>query len=314
MRRIAVRLVQLLLTVLVTLFILDRVGVGIDSLREIDPAAWRPEPLALLAATAVLVLGYLLSALLWGRMVRELGGPALGGWTVTRIYLVSNLGRYLPGKVWALAGIALMARKAGVPAPVAAGAAVLGQGVALAGASLVGALAFLGAEGRVRWIGLLLLLGVAAALAASVMGPVFRWLVERAYRLVRETPPPGLVSDRSFGLRWVALYALNWGVYAAAFWGLARSLRVDIGLLEAAPAFAAAYVLGFAALFAPAGIGIREGFLVAFLQPVAGSQALALAVVSRLWTTAVEVLPAAALALSGPRPAPVVGPEGEGGT
>lgn len=298
-RRVAVRLGQILLTAVVTLFILDRVGVGMTSLRELDPASWRPDAVPFLVASLLLAGGYLLSALLWGRMVRELGGPALDLRTAGRIYLVSNLGRYLPGKVWALAGMALMARREGVSAPVAAGAAVLGQGVALAGACLVGALAFVGTEGRVRWLGLLLLGGVAAALVASLVPPLFRRLVAGAYRVVREVPPGTLGQDRTFGPRWVALYALNWAVYAGAFWVLALSLRIDVTLMEAAPAFAAAYVLGFAALFAPAGIGVREGFLVAFLQPVAGPQAVALAVLSRLWTTAVEVIPAGILAATG---------------
>lgn len=300
MRRVAIRLGQLLLTVTVTLFILERVGVSLDSLRSMEPGSWRPDLLALAGASIVLAGGYLLSALLWGRMVRELGGPRLGILTALRIYLVSNLGRYVPGKVWALAGMTLLARREGVSAPVAAGAAVLGQGVALAGACVVGALAFLGAEGRVRWIGLVLLSGVVVALVASIIRPLFAWLVGLAYRIARETPPAALRGDRSFGLRWVSLYALNWAVYAASFWGLARSLRIEIGLIEAGAAFAAAYVLGFVAVFAPAGIGIREGFLVAFLQPVAGPGALALAVVSRVWTTAVEVVPAGVLALTVP--------------
>lgn len=302
MRRVTVRLIQLLLTVTVTLFILERVGVGMESLRSMDPTHWRPDPLVLAAASMVLAAGYLLSALLWGRMVRELGGPHLGVLSASRIYMVSNLGRYVPGKVWALAGMTLLARREGVSAPVAAGAAILGQGVALAGACVVGALAFLGADGRVRWLGMVLLAGVALALLASVTRPLFGRMVHLAYRLARETPPTALGADRSFGVRWVGLYALNWAVYAASFWGLARSLRIDVGLMEAAPAFAAAYVLGFVAVFAPAGIGIREGFLVAFLQPVAGPAALALAVVSRIWTTAVEVVPAGVLALTAPLP------------
>jgi glycosyltransferase 2 family protein len=311
-RRVLLRLGQLLLTAVVTLFILERVGVGLDSLRSMDPGSWRPEPLALAAASLVLAGGYLVSALLWGRMVQELGGPRLGVLAAARIYLVSNLGRYVPGKVWALAGMTLLARREGVAAPVAAGAAILGQGVALAGACVVGALAFLEAEGRVRWVGLALLAGVTLALLASAIPPLFGRLVGFAYRLARQIPPTALEADRSFGIRWVALYALNWALYAASFWGLARSLRIDVSLMEAAPAFAAAYVLGFVAVFAPAGIGIREGFLVAFLQPVAGPGALVLAVVSRIWTTAVEVVPAGVLALTAPvTPRPPVNGEEE---
>lgn len=298
-------------TGVVTLFIFQRLGVGLEGLRGLDPAVWRPDPIPFLGASLVLGLGYLGSALLWGRMVEELGGPSLGAFTSVRIYMVSNLGRYVPGKLWQIAGVAILARRVGVSPAISAGAAVLGQGVALAGASVVGSLAFAGAEGRVRWLGMALLLGVVLFLVLTGVPAFFRRVVRLAYRLVREVPPEGLDARRTFGIRWLGLYAANWAVYALAFWGLARSLRMDIHPLEAAPAFAAAYVLGYVALFAPAGVGIREGFLVAFLQPVVGTGALVLALVARLWTTLVEVAPAAALALAGPG-ATVSGPTGEG--
>jgi uncharacterized membrane protein YbhN (UPF0104 family) len=48
-------------------------------------------------------------------------------------------------------------------------------------------------------------------------------------------------------------------------------------------------------IFAPAGVGVREGFLVAFLTPFFGAGPSAvLALVARVWTTLVELLPAAA--------------------
>jgi hypothetical protein len=63
-----------------------------------------------------------------------------------------------------------------------------------------------------------------------------------------------------------------------------------------ASAFAASYVLGYAMIFAPAGLGPREGFLIAFLTPhVGAASAGVLAVVARLWTTLVELVPAGAL-------------------
>jgi uncharacterized membrane protein YbhN (UPF0104 family) len=90
---------------------------------------------------------------------------------------------------------------------------------------------------------------------------------------------------------------MNWGLYATAFWLLYMGLVGFQPFLYVAPAFAAAYVGGYIVLFAPAGLGVREVLLGAFLAPVlAAEPALALAVVARLWTTVVEVLPAAVMA------------------
>ena len=49
-------------------------------------------------------------------------------------------------------------------------------------------------------------------------------------------------------------------------------------------------------MFAPAGAGIREGVLIFFLGPMLGAGAAVVAIIARLWTTAVELLPALPLA------------------
>jgi uncharacterized membrane protein YbhN (UPF0104 family) len=299
-RRFWKRLAQAAATVVVTVFIFRQVGVTWQSVTTLNPERWTPHPLWLTLSVATLGFGYVVSGLLWGRMGRELGGPTLSARRSTGIYMTANLGRYVPGKVWQIVGLTLLARDAAVPPALAAGAAVLGQVTALAGASLVGSVALLRPP-----------LGAAAALAGAwtaavlvvvAVPQVFGRVLAMASRVagpeaaVVEAPSP------SFGIRWVGLYAANWILYALAFWALARSFGLPGGPITVGSSFAAAYVLGYLALFAPAGIGIREGFLVAFLDPIMGARAVGLAIVARLWTTAVEVVTALA-AGSGTRPA-----------
>lgn len=296
-RRWAVRLLQLALTVAVTWFILDRVGLTLEDVAGLDRARWTPRWGPLAASVAVLMLGYVVSALLWGVMVRDLGGPKLAAGTAFRVFFVANLGRYIPGKVWQIAGLALLARRYGVSGPLATGAAVLGQAFAVAGATVVGLAAFFsGTPELQRWGGVAV--GVVVVVVALFAVPAFlRRLMGLWFRLARRPVPEGLDPGPFFGIRWVVLYALNWVIYAGAFWLLVVSFDVPGGLLLVGPAFAAAYVLGYLMIFAPAGIGVREGFLVAFLEPAMGvGPGTALAVVSRLWATVVEVVPAAVVA------------------
>jgi uncharacterized membrane protein YbhN (UPF0104 family) len=290
---------QIALTVLVTWFIVDRLGPGILELSEtaivIEPS-WG----TIAASCLVLAAGYLASGWIWGRMVRDLGGPQLSFADAVRIYMVSNLGRYVPGKLWQIAGMAMLARARGVSAPVATAAAVIGQAVALAGATLVGLLVVLsGSSALAGWTPWMA--GGAALVVALVAIPAFfRPLVRLWLRLVPGDAPKDVPVGPLEGLRWLALYTLNWGGYALAFWLLVRGMFGSGELILVGPAFAAAYVLGYLALFAPAGIGVREGFLVAFLTPTLGAGGAALAAVtSRVWTTVVEVIPAAAFWLGG---------------
>ena len=78
---------------------------------------------------------------------------------------------------------------------------------------------------------------------------------------------------------------------------VANSFAAAASRLTSAPAsaFAAAYVVGYVILFAPAGLGVREGVLVFMLSPHLGAgTAGAVAAIARLWTTLVEIVPAAA--------------------
>lgn len=275
---------------------MDRVGLSMGELRALDASVWTPAPLWFLASCLLLLVGYLVSAALWGRMVEDLGGPAMPVADSVRLFMVANLGRYLPGKVWQIAGLAVLASRRGVPKATATGAALMGQALALVAATLVGVGALLGGPADVRRWGLPGAAVVVLGTLVFLLPPVFRWSMALWFRLARQDPPPGLGSVHA--VRWLALFTANWALYAFSFWVLAVSFGHTGNVIPVASAFAAAYVLGYLALFAPAGVGVREGFLVVFLAPYLGvGPAGALAVVARLWTTVVELIPAATFGL-----------------
>ncbi|HSR42666.1 MAG TPA: lysylphosphatidylglycerol synthase domain-containing protein, partial [Longimicrobiales bacterium] len=299
-RRWGIRVLQLFLTGVVTWFIVDRVGLTAGDLGDLDRRWLRPSWGLFAGASGVLLAGFGASALLWERMVRELGGPRLGPLEACRIYFTSNLGRYVPGKVWQMAGLAYLASRAGVRASRATAAAILGQASSIGGATLLGAWALAGSARPLGGWGPWLAGGITALLLVGTLPPLFRPMIGLWLRLGRDADPGEVEAGPLFGLRWILLFAGNWILYAASFALLARSFGVPGGAVELGASFAAAYVLGYLMVFAPAGIGVREGFLVAFLLPVTGAgPAAALAVVARLWMTVLELVPAVALAGAG---------------
>lgn len=273
-----------------TWFIVDRVGLSFAELGTVD---WRPDLLLLGASCLLLLLGYFLSAALWGRIVVDLGGPALPTMESVRMFMVANLGRYLPGKLWQIAGLAALARGRGIPAGTATAAAVLGQGMALVAATLVGLGALVGGPPEIRHWGLPGAMVVVAVTGVGLVPAVFRRATSLWFRMARQEAPPSLGSVHA--VRWLGLYVANWALYAFSFWLLAASFGYRAGMIPVGSAFAAAYVLGYIMVFAPAGVGVREGFLVAFLTPFFGAGAsAALALIARVWTTLLELVPAAA--------------------
>ena len=254
---------------------------------------WTPDPWLLLVSCVLLFGGYVLSAAMWGRIVADLGGPRIPTPRAVRIFMIANLGRYVPGKVWQIAGLAVLARREGVSGGAATAAAVAGQGVAIVAASAVGVGALLVGPDAFRAWSLPVAVALVAGVGVGLLPPVFRWVTGAWFRVAREVRPDALTSRRATG--WLVLYTLNWILYAVAFWVLVLSLDLDAALVPVASSFAAAYVMGYVMIFAPAGVGVREGVLVALLTPHLGAgPSGAVAIVARLWTTVVEVGPAAA--------------------
>src|SRR5207245_1768083 len=190
----------------------------------------------------------------------------LGFAAAARTWSLANLGRYVPGKVWSVAGLVVLAQRAGVqPGPAAASAFVI-QAVSLGSGVAVGAAGAPHGAPPLR-------LG-AAGLAAVVTIGALAWRPTAAWlgRLVKATPPLEPLA-LSAVLASTLLTILSWWTYGAAFWMLARGLvpGTPLPLMSAVAAFTLGYVLGLLALFAPGGVGVRELVLIGLLAPFLGS-------------------------------------------
>ena len=79
-----------------------------------------------IAASSLVVLAtYALLIQLW-RILMAGGGVSLPFWRAARIWCVSNLWKYVPGKIWSIGAMSAMAHREQVPAATAAGASILG--------------------------------------------------------------------------------------------------------------------------------------------------------------------------------------------
>jgi hypothetical protein len=257
-----------------------------------QPLDWSVEPGWLILSAVVVWLMYALLIAAW-RVMLTAWGRGLDFWSAARIWTVSSLGKYLPGKVWAVAGMAVMAQRAGVGAGPATASAVILQVLAIGTGAAVAALtgwsslrnAYPGARG-----------GLAVLLALSLLAAVVLLRPESVRKVVRLAAPdaavgplPPPVGSVAFGL---AANTIAWLGYGVALWLLARGLLPGSGLslLRAIAVFTASYLAGFLALFAPGGIGVREGVFILMLQgPIGIGAATALAIASRLLLTVTEL-------------------------
>ena len=135
-RRI-IRVLQWLLGLAIVGLAIRSLARNWDELRA-QPLEWSVEPGWILLSAVVVWLMYALLIAAWRRMLTA-WGRGLDIWSAARIWTVSSLGKYLPGKVWAVAGMAVMAQRAGIGAGPATGSAVILQLLAIGtGAAVVG--------------------------------------------------------------------------------------------------------------------------------------------------------------------------------
>jgi hypothetical protein len=242
-------------------------------------------------ATAIVLLTYLLLIDTWRKLLAGWGGYLPFG-TASRIWFISNLGKYLPGKVWSIAAMSVMAREEAVSPVAAAGSSILIQLITIA--TGIGLALFMGVRAIDQPV-LAIVVGTilgAAIISLPVTLPRLALIAAALTGRVIEMPP----LATSTLLFTVARSLLSWLAYGVAFQLFVRGvLGSAAGATSSYIAvYAASYILGFLALFAPGGVIVRESALVAGMVRLglaSQADAFAVAVASRLWLTVVELLP-----------------------
>lgn len=196
------------------------------------------------------------------------------------VFFLAQLGKYVPGSVWAFAAQVELARDYGVPRARGAAATVLAVVITLVVNLVIAAvtLPFVSVDAAHQWWWAL----AAAPLLLAMLHP---WILNRCVRGVTIAPTAVGTGVLASFAAWIPL-----GTHIAV-------LTMGVGVEPArafpiaAGSYALAWTLGVVLVVAPAGIGVREAVLVVGLSPVLGpGAALVVASLSRLVTTAADVV------------------------
>ena len=238
----------------------------------------------------------------WQRLLTDCGVRIPFSQTL-RIYLVSGLGRYLPGgKAWQMGIVGVMAAERGLHAGTLAATSLV-QGIV---GVIVGALLLFATGGaamglRAPWIALPI-----AGLAGLVLAPAILRQFPRARSAIVDRWPSvaALTGGTMWSLIWTA--GASWLGWGLGLYALARAVLDEpgsaVGLYVAA--WIGPFIAGLLAVVAPAGIGVRDAAMTALLTTagVSPGGSVLLAVIARVWGTVVEVAPAVVALLLRRRP------------
>lgn len=210
-------------------------------------------------------------------------GVNLPMWRVVAVIWVSSLGRYIPGKVAVVAGSMAMLMKMGARFSVAGAALVLSTGIMIL-IGMIGSIpVFFSPAMRERlpsaWIFALMVAGMAII---CLYPPIFLALCNVGLKILKREAIPGGVRQGPFWAA-VGVGVIRIACVTMALWFAARSLAV-VGVQtipQTLGAASLASVIGFIAIFAPAGLGVHEAVYLVALKPMMGASVAILAILFR---------------------------------
>ena len=216
------------------------------------------------------------------------------GWAaMCAITWVSLMGKYVPGKFASLAGAVWMLGNYGVPRSVGLSVIFMIQGLSVVLGLIIAVPLTLWGPVYQRlplawlWCSLFVAIGV-VCLHPKVFSTAANFLLRKTHR----QPLQAMHGIRNYVFPLIIMF-INQILIGTSLWFLARSVT------EVSPIFvpffisarALASTVGFLAVFAPAGVGVREGILLIVLSPVIGGGYAAIVVVAwRLLLTIVDVV------------------------
>ena len=277
---------------------------------ELRAFRWDVDAPLLVASTGVHVGVLMWGVWVWGRVLRRFDHPPVAAGMLQRIWFLSSLARYIPGKIFQFLAVAQLGSAAGLSGAVLLTSLIVQTGMTLLAALLLAAWTLTGALFPA-------LSEVAVGVAATVLSVLCvhpRFLNGALGVIPRLLKKEVIRWNGSWadGVGLLALSGVSWMLYGGAYYLFLASLA-DVPA-RAVPMLsgvnALSFVIGYLSFVTPAGAGVREAAMTQLLLPLVPEPVGAvLAIASRLWTIAAELLGGALVLLLTRRaaaPPPVV--------
>lgn len=234
----------------------------------------------------------------WRVILRALGTRQLPPYRVmAQVFAKAWMARYIPGTVTWVVGRIYLASRYGISVSRLMVSSLLEGGMQVV-AGIVVSLLLIGIGGHVNviaWPVKVLAVVLALIGLVTLLPPIFNRLLALAYRLLKkgEAHDELKINGRAVWQSFL-LFAFGSLITGTANFFLAHSVVPGIGLhsyLFLVGTFGLAGALGIAVPFLPSGIGVRDGVQLVLLSLIMPKEAaLAVTVLSRLWSLAVDII------------------------
>jgi uncharacterized membrane protein YbhN (UPF0104 family) len=264
-----------------------------DHWNQVKDAPFTLQPVPFISATLLFVLSYFIQIWAWYLITLRLR-IAVSARETLESWFYSQVGKYLPGKVWLLLSRFYFYESKG-KSKKAISIALFLETVTMivaAGLMFLGALVFFKevrpfyTGKQSMWLVLLFLLGF-LSLHPRVLQKILNWA------LVQFKKDPVSLPISYPNILWILFVSIiSWVVGGVGFYLFVDSVYpvAPQYILFLTGALAISSTIGLIALFAPGGLGVREGALVYLLSLVmAAPVAVVISILTRIWMTLIEI-------------------------
>ena len=293
LRRFAVEHPRLVVLIQLVAFAVFLVSVGWavrGTLRDAGNDLRNADPVEFVLGSLAIAGYYLLFVFGWMRILSDWNMP-LSYPAALRAEMVSMLAKYVPGGVWTPAARVVAARRAGVTdAGLVTASMLIEAGMSAVAGVIVFVISLAWVHGVNAPIGPLVVFAV--VIAVLVHPRIFQPLATRVLRRFGQPPLPPLHAPTMLFL--LVFYAFTWLVGGTGLWLLLRSVGAHptpstIVFLGGTACVGAIVAVLF--VFAPSGLGVREGSMYGVMLAIASKpHALSAVVLNRVSITVVEIL------------------------
>jgi hypothetical protein len=287
------RLILLLQIVLLTAMVVFLTIEVKSSWAELKPRLEEMDYTHVAAAAAILASYYLIFVIGWVLILRALemriGYPdALGA------EMLSMLAKYIPGGVWTPAARVVATKRIGMPAGPVLASVGYEAGLSAISGVIVFALSLPFTPDVDLPVPLWTIIGFAALLVVLLHPRIYGPAADKLLKRLGDEPIPRLPLRSTLGV--LVFYGVTWLLGGLALRQMALAFGADVPLSLSTVAYlggasAIGAIVSVLVVFAPSGLGVREGTVYALLLAyMDSSTALVVVALNRLLLTGVEAL------------------------
>ncbi len=291
MKKITLNIIKTILFITVIWFIFNNVYSNLDRIKAVSYTNYDPK--YLFFSVVMIFVALIYPVFVWKYLISILG-ESIKTPAAMRIWFLSNLGRYIPGKVFQVAGLIYLSAREGIAKSKAVQSILFSQ-ITSNGLGLFMGLGLIslqtGAEEFPNHFHIALILIIIFILMLWFPSLIFRSSNFILKKINKDQIDQG-VGKREYMI-YLSLQIVNWMLMSISLAFLVKSYT-DLSITQNAEVLYVlplSWTIGILAVFAPGGIGVREGAMSFWLSRFIPIEfALVLPWIHRIINTIAEVI------------------------